>query len=66
MINKGFNTESVTGKLADMTRTEAAEAEGFSAFLAQAREIPGVTMLSQAAEIFTPEAKTRTDLGLGQ
>lgn len=64
MPSNTFNTKSIIPEIEAATQAQHAEAEGFTSFLKAAAEIPGVQVLSMAADLFTPERATKSDLNL--
>lgn len=64
MPSNKFNTESIIPEIKAGTAAQQAEAEGFTSFLKAAAEIPGVKVLSMAADLLTPERATKSDLNL--
>ena len=64
MPSNTFNTKSIIPEIESATEAQQAEAEGFTSFLKAAAKIPGVQVLSMAADLFTPERATRNDLNL--
>lgn len=64
MPSNTFNTKSIIPEIEAATEAQRAETEDFTSFLKAAAEIPGVHVLSMAADLFTPERATRSDLNL--